>query len=84
MQLLRPLAERPGASQQTRHDLAAVLMMSGDKASAAQILSKDLPPDQVQEALAAFASAQPNAAAAMMGAAPLPAPVPPVAASACR
>ena len=82
VQLLRPLAERPGASQQTRHDLAAVLTMNGDRTAAAEILSKDLPPEQVQEALSAFASAQPNAAAAMMGAAPLPAPVPPVAASA--
>jgi Flp pilus assembly protein TadD len=79
--LLRPLAERPGASQQTRHDLAAVLTMNGDRAAAAEILSKDLPPEQVQEALSAFASARPNAAAAMLGAAPLPAPVPPVAAS---
>jgi len=74
VQLLRPLADRPGATQQTRHDLAAVLTMNGDRTAAAAILSKDLPPAQVQEALNAFASAQPNAAAAMMGAAPTPAP----------
>ena len=80
VQLLRPLADRPDASQQTRHDLAAVLTMNGDRTAAAQILSKDLPPAQVQEALNAFASAQPNAAAAMMGAAPTTAP--PAAASA--
>ena len=29
VQLLRPLASKPDASQQMRHDMAAVLMMSG-------------------------------------------------------
>ncbi len=72
--LLQPLAEKPGATQQTRHDLAAVLAMSGDKTEAARILSRDLPPDQVQQALAAFTSEQPNKAAAvtMLNAAPAP------------
>jgi Flp pilus assembly protein TadD len=72
VQLLQPLAEKPGATQQTRHDLAAVLAMSGDKTEAARILSKDLPPDQVQQALAAFTSEQPNktASATMLNAAP--------------
>jgi Flp pilus assembly protein TadD len=67
VQLLQPLASKPDASQQTRHDLAAVLTMSGDRDGAARILSTDLPPEQVQQALSAFASAQPNAAAAMLG-----------------
>jgi Flp pilus assembly protein TadD len=78
--LLQPLAEKPGATQQTRHDLAAVLAMSGDKTEAARILSRDLPPDQVQQALAAFTSEQPNKAAAattMLNAAPAPTPAAP-------
>ena len=58
VQLLRPLADRPDATQQTRHDLAAVLTMDGDRTAATAILSKDLPPDQVREALNAFASAR--------------------------
>lgn len=66
VQMLQPLASRPDATQQMRHDLAAVLTMSGDKTEAAKILSKDLPPDQVQQALDAFATAQPNAAASLM------------------
>ena len=70
--LLQPLADKPGATQQTRHDLAAVLAMSGDKIEAARILSRDLPPDQVQQALAAFTSEQPNKAATMLNAAPVP------------
>ena len=80
VQLLQPLAERPGATEQTRHDLAAVLAMSGDKAEAARILSKDLPPDQVQQALAAYTSVQPNtpaATAVLLNSAPPPPATPP-------
>jgi hypothetical protein len=54
--------------------------MSGDKTEAARILSRDLPPDQVQQALAAFTSEQPNKAAAattMLNAAPAPTPAAP-------
>jgi len=72
--LLQPLANKPGATEQTRHDLAAVLTMSGDRDAAAKILSRDLPPEQVQQALAAFASAQPNAAATMLSPAQAPPP----------
>jgi Flp pilus assembly protein TadD len=57
IQLLRPLASDPGASRQFRHDLAAVLVMSGDKAEAERILSKDLPPAEVQQAMEAYAAA---------------------------
>jgi Flp pilus assembly protein TadD len=75
VQLLRPLADAPGATRQVRHDLAAVLTMSGDRAGAQRILSKDLPPNEVQQALDAFASAQPNAAATLLaGGAPAETP----------
>jgi Flp pilus assembly protein TadD len=74
VQLLRPLANKPDASQQLRHDMAAVLAMTGDKTEAEQILGKDLPPDQVKQAMDAFASAasQPNAAATLLAGAPAP------------
>ena len=66
--LLQPIASRPDATQQSRHDLAAVLAMSGDKAAAQKILSKDLPPEQVQQALDAYTSAgtSPTAAASLL------------------
>jgi Flp pilus assembly protein TadD len=66
IQLLRPLASGPGASRQTRHDYAAVLTMGGDKAGAEQILSRDLPPEEVQQALDDFAAARPNAATSLL------------------
>ena len=40
VQLLRPLANKPDASQQLRHDMAAVLAMTGDKTEAEQILEQ--------------------------------------------
>lgn len=66
--LLQPIAGRPDATQQSRHDLAAVLAMSGDKAGAQKILSKDLPPEQVQQALDAYTSAgtSPTSAASLL------------------
>ena len=82
VQLLQPLANRPNATEQMRHDFAAVLTMSGDRPGAETILSKDLPPDQVQQALAAFASAPPNVAATMLNPAQAPPPSPPTAVSA--
>jgi Flp pilus assembly protein TadD len=66
VQLLRPLASDPGASRQLRHDLAAVLAMGGDRAEAERILSKDLPPREVQQALEAYASARPATAASLL------------------
>lgn len=66
VQLLRPLASNPGASPQIRHDLAAVLVMAGDKAEAERILGKDLPPDEVRQAVEGYAAARPNAAASLM------------------
>jgi Flp pilus assembly protein TadD len=66
IQLLRPLASDSGASPQLRHDLAAVLVMSGDKAAAERILSKDLPPNEVRQAVDAYAAAGPRPAAATL------------------
>lgn len=60
--LLQPLAEQPGASRKLRHDLAAVLTMAGDRAAAERILSVDLSPAEVQQALQAYASARSGAA----------------------
>ncbi len=64
VQLLRPLANGPGASRQTRHDLAAVLTMAGDKAEAARILSQDLAPNEVEQALDAFSTGRSSNVAA--------------------
>ncbi|MEJ0016009.1 MAG: tetratricopeptide repeat protein [Acetobacteraceae bacterium] len=66
VQLLRPLADAPGANQQMRHDLAVVLTMNGDRAEAERILSKDLPPNEVRQALDAYATGRPNAAAGLL------------------
>ena len=52
--IIRPLAEAPGATRKTRHDYAAVLAMSGRKAEAEAILSQDLTPEEVRQALAEF------------------------------
>ncbi len=77
VQLLRPLASKPDASPQVRHDMAAVLAMSGSRTEAEQILSKDLPPEQVKQAMDAFdsaAAAKSNAAAGLLATAPAAAP----------
>jgi len=58
VQMLRPLAAAPGASVKMRHDLAAALTMAGDREEAARILSADLSPEQVQQALNAYAAAR--------------------------
>jgi Flp pilus assembly protein TadD len=82
IRLLRPLASNPGASPQVRHDLAAVLVMSGDRTGAEQILSKDLSPPEVKQALAAYAAAGRDNGAALLGtAAPAEAPAQAAAAS---
>jgi Flp pilus assembly protein TadD len=66
VQLLRPLATGPGTSQQVRHDLAAVLTMGGDKTEAEHILSQDLPPNEVQKAMAAYASGETATTASLL------------------
>jgi Flp pilus assembly protein TadD len=56
--MLRPLAADPTATRKLRHDLAAVLTMAGQRDEAARILSVDLSPDEVRQALDAYASAR--------------------------
>jgi Flp pilus assembly protein TadD len=49
--LIAPLATAPSANPQIRHDYAVVLAMAGRESEARQILARDLPPDQVKQAL---------------------------------
>ena len=49
--LIAPLATDPSATPQMRHDYAVVLAMAGRESEAGQILARDLPPDQVKQAL---------------------------------
>ena len=58
VRMLRPLADGPNASPKIRHDLAAALTMAGRRAEAQQILSADLSPDDVRQALDAYAAAR--------------------------
>jgi hypothetical protein len=62
--LLRPLASGPDAPRRLRHNLAAVLAMAGDRGEAQSILAKDLPPEEVDRALAIFLTATTSPAAA--------------------
>jgi Flp pilus assembly protein TadD len=75
VQLLRPLASNPGASRQVRHDLAAVLTMSGDKDEAQRILSKDLSATEVRQAMEGYAAARSAGVASMAAPGPAAAPV---------
>lgn len=88
LKLLQPLASQPDASVKLRHDLAAVLAMGGNEAAATRILSADLTPEQIQQALADYVAARtgkpvpmpPDGAAAPQQAAPsaiAPRPAPP-------
>lgn len=84
MKLLQPLASEPGASRKLRHDLAAVLAMGGHQEEAERILSADLTPQQIQQALADYVAARtgeppplpPAMPEAAMPAAPAGAPPP--------
>lgn len=62
---LRPMASNPGASRKLRHDLAAALTMAGDREEAARILNKDLSPEEVRQALDAYAAARSGGAGAL-------------------
>jgi Flp pilus assembly protein TadD len=62
--MLRPLADAPNASRQVRDNMAAVLAMGGDRSGAQQILAQNLPPEQVDQAIAIFAAASPTSGAA--------------------
>lgn len=64
--LIRPLASGPNATPKMRHDLAAVLAMGGDKPAAASILSQDLSPSEVQQALNDFTAANPGSTASLL------------------
>ena len=57
VRMMRPLAEAPRASRKLHHDFAAVLAMSGQRAEAERILSADLPPAEVAQAIASYSSA---------------------------
>jgi Flp pilus assembly protein TadD len=54
LQYLGPLATGPDATPKIRENYAAALVASGRVADARQVLSIDLPPDQVNRALAGF------------------------------
>ncbi len=54
LQYLGPLAMSPDATPKIRQNYAAALVASGRDADARQVLSIDLPPDQVNSALAGF------------------------------
>jgi Flp pilus assembly protein TadD len=85
LQYLGPLATSPGATPKIREDYAAALLASGRRAEAQQVLSIDLPPDQVLSAMRGFSQviAQSQAVALPAPAAPsmAEAPVAPVAAA---
>ncbi len=54
LQYLGPLATGQGATPKIREDYAAALVASGRQADARQVLSIDLPPDQVNTAINGF------------------------------
>jgi Flp pilus assembly protein TadD len=70
VRLLRPMAESPGASPKLRHDLAAALTMAGQRDEAAHILSADLSPEEVRQALDAYATARSGGTTALLATSP--------------
>jgi Flp pilus assembly protein TadD len=63
LQYLGPLATGPGANAKTREDYAVGLVSIGRIAEAKQVLSVDLPPDQVSAAIDGFSAVIANAQA---------------------
>lgn len=61
LQYLGPLATGPEATPKIRENYAAALIASGRDAEARQVLSVDLPPAQVDSAMAGFSSVLANA-----------------------
>ena len=57
LRIIEPRATEPGASRKMRHDYAAILAMSGNRKEAERILSVDLTPAEVRQALDAFTGA---------------------------
>jgi len=78
LQYLGPLATGPGATAKTREDYAAALVAVGRVGEARQVLSVDLPPDQVNAAIDGF-SAVIAASQAPLPASAAPPPPPPTA-----
>jgi Flp pilus assembly protein TadD len=70
VQILRPMASNPGASPKLRHDLAAALTMAGKRDEAAHILGADLSPDDVRQALDAYAAARSGGTPGLLTASP--------------
>jgi len=74
LQYLGPLATGPGANAKTREDYAAALVAVGRLDEARQVLSVDLPPDQVNAAISGFQAVIANAQAPLAASAPPPPP----------
>lgn len=74
LQYLGPLATGQGATPKIREDYAAALLASGRQDEARQVLSVDLPPDQVRQAMLGFSRVIAQSQAALP-----PAPAPAVA-----
>ena len=70
LQYLGPLAMSPDATPKIRQNYAAALVASGRDADARQVLSIDLPPDQVNSVLAGFTAVIADAQPAMTPAEP--------------
>jgi Flp pilus assembly protein TadD len=66
LQYLGPLATGPGADAKTREDYAAALVAVGRISEARTVLSIDLPPAQVESALAGFQAVIANAQAPLV------------------
>jgi Flp pilus assembly protein TadD len=78
LQYLGPLATGPGANAKTREDYAAALVAVGRLDEARQVLSVDLPPDQVTAAISGFQAVIANSQAPLAANAPaLPPPTTP-------
>lgn len=54
LRLIEPLANDRAATTQLHHNHAAILTMAGREKEAAEILKRDLQPDEVNQALAAY------------------------------
>ena len=75
LQYLGPLATGEGATPKIREDYAAALVAVGRNDEARQVLSIDLPPDQVNKAMAGFSAL---IASSIQAPPPPPAPAPTV------
>ena len=74
---IRQIAADPSASPQLRQDMAAVLAMADRPEEAARLLQKDLPPDQVDQAIAGYRALPQPVQTAAAAPSPHPAAAPP-------